>query len=385
MNERQKFSVVVLGVLLFLAGYLVGKNVNNLAANPPVAPQAIKIGFIGPLSGSTASLGENMKVAVELARDEANVKGGINGRKIEVIFEDGKCESKAAAAAGAKLLNIDKVVAVIGGVCSTETLAVAPLAEKAKVPMISAASTNAKSTTNGYTFRFTPTDSFQGKFAAEHIVNDLGKKRVGILACMSDYCTGMKEVFKKRLTELGGTLVTDVGFEKGSRALFPQLVKIRAVKPEVIYFVSYADDAIIGLKQMKDLRMTIPVFGADAWDDPKIGEQLKASANGTQYAILANQPLPKNFVEEMTKRLRGKALVAYAPRAYDAFNALADIIKKQGATSENIEKGLKSLKDWKGIADTYTMDASGDMASAQYVIKEFKDGKAVEIKQQAKK
>ncbi|MBI4268638.1 ABC transporter substrate-binding protein [Candidatus Uhrbacteria bacterium] len=376
MNERQKFSIVVLGVLVFLAGYLVGKNANQLAGE---SSGALKIGFIGPLSGDTANLGENMRLAVELAADEINTKGGVNGKNIEVVFEDGKCDGKEAVNAGNKLLNIDKVTAIIGGVCSSETLAVAPLAEKANVPLVSAASTNPKITDAGeYTFRFVPSDSFQGNFTAEHFVNNLKKKNVGVLYCKSDYCVGIKDAFKKRLSELGGKVVAEEGFEKDSRDLRSQIAKVKAAKPEIVYFVSYTEGTIVGLKQMKNLGVIAPVFGADAWDDPKIGEDLKAVANGAQYSLPANQSLPKEFVDSMSEKTGGKELVVYAPRAYDIVYALVEIAKKSGATSAGLETGLKALTEWKGISDTYSLDENGDVKTAKYTIKEFKDGKAVE-------
>ncbi len=381
MNERQKFGAVVLAVLMFLAGYLVGKNAEKLAG-PPGDASPIKIGFIGPLSGDTANLGENMRLAVELARDEVNAAGGVKGRTLDVIFEDGKCDGKEAVNAGNKLLNIDKVTAIIGGVCSSETLAVAPLAEKAKVPLVSAASTNPKITTAGeYTFRFVPSDSFQGTFTADHFVNTLKKKKVAVMYCKSDYCVGIKDAFTKKFKELGGEVVAEEGFERDARDLRSQITKVKAAQPELVYFVSYTEGTIVGLKQMKELGVTAPVFGADAWDDPKIGKELKDKAHKAQYSLPANQSLPQEFVEAMEKRTGGKELVVYAPRAYDILKSLTEIMGQKGVGPENIKAGLSDLKDWKGIADTYSLDENGDVLSAEYVIKEFnKEGKAKEVK-----
>lgn len=380
MNERQKFGAVMLAVLMFLAGYLVGKNADKLAG-PAGEASDIKIGFIGPLSGDTANLGENMRVAVELARDEINADGGVDGRKVNVVFEDGKCEGKDAANAGTKLLTVDKVVAIVGGVCSSETLAVATLAEKEHVPLVSAASTNPKITTAGeYTYRFVPSDSFQGTFTAEHFVNTLKKKKVAIMFCKSDYCVGIKDAFKKKFKELGGEIVAEEGFERDARDLRSQITKVKATNPELVYFVSYTEGTIVGLKQMKELGVKVLVFGADAWDDPKIGEELKGKANGAQYSLPANQSLPKDFVENMNSRTGGKELVVYAPRAYDILKSLAEIMKQKGAGPENIKEGLDELKEWKGIADVYSLDTNGDVLSAKYIIKEFKDGKAKEVK-----
>lgn len=379
MNQSVKAGIagVIAAGVIFWAGFYIGQNsVTNLTAN-----KTIKLGFIGPLSGDAAALGENMKVAVEIARDEVNAAGGVNGRKIEVIFEDGKCDGKDAVNAGNKLLNVDGVTAIIGGVCSAETLAVAPLAEKAETPLISAASTNPKITDAGkYVFRFVPSDSFQGSYTAEHFVNGLKKKRIAIMYCKSDYCTGIKDAFKTHLKELGGTVSAEEGFEKDARDLRAQITKVKTSNPDIVYFVSYTEGTIVGLKQMKELGVTTKVFGADAWDDPKIGQELKKIADSAQYSLPANQNLPAQFVDEMKKRTQGKELVVYAPRAYDAIKSLAMIMEKAGDDKEKITAALANLKDSKGIADTYTMDANGDIGGAKYIIKEFKDGKAEEVK-----
>lgn len=342
----------------------------------------IKLGFVGPLTGDAAGLGENLKIAVELARDEINAAGGINGRQVEVIFEDGQCDAKAAANAGSKLVNVDKVFAIIGGLCSSETLAIAPIADPAKVPLISPASTNPTITQAGdFVFRFVPSDSLQGKFAAEHIANTLGKKKVGILYCLSDWCVGINNVFKSRLSEVGGEVVAEEGYQQDSRDLRTQLTKIKAANPEVVYFVGYTEASIIGLKQAKELGLKAKIFGADAWDDPKIPQEAGLAAEGAIYSITANRELPQAFVDEMaTRAAGGSELNTYSPRAYDITKVLAAIIGRVGTDAEKVRDELYSLKDYQGIADVYTLDLNGDVTVANFTIKKFEGGKAVEVK-----
>src|SRR3989344_5758192 len=130
----------------------------------------IRIGFIGPLSGDVASIGQSVKAAIELGVEEVNQAGGINGQPLEVIYEDGKCGPKDSTDAANKLINIDKVPVIIGGGCSSETLAAAPIAETSKVTLLSYCSSNPKITESGdYIFRTYPSDAFQGKVAAEKI------------------------------------------------------------------------------------------------------------------------------------------------------------------------------------------------------------------------
>lgn len=378
MNKNAK---IVLGLVILVVIVIV---VAMSKSSTPVAPQApaepIKIGFLGPLTGDAAGLGENMKIAAELARDEINNAGGVNGRKIELVIEDGGCDAKIAANAGSKLVNIDKVTAIVGGACSPETLAVAPMSEQAKVPQISASSTNpAISQAGDYIFRFIPSDAFQGKFAAEHLVNDMGKKKIGILYCLNDWCTGIREVFKGRLGEVGGEVVADEGYQWDARDLRSQITKIKATNPDAVYFLGFTESTIIGLKQMKELGLTAAVVGGDAWDDPKIPQEAGVAADNVHYSIAANRALPQSFIDEMNKRTGGKEINTYAPRVYDIMKVLANIMTKVGADGEKIKAELYQVKDYQGIADAYTMDMNGDVSVANFTVKVFKDGKIGEL------
>ena len=286
--------------------------------------------------------------------------------------------AREAVNAGNKLLNIDKVTAIIGGVCSSETLAVAPLAEKAKVPLVSAASTNPKITTAGeYTFRFVPSDSFQGTFTADHFVNTLKKKKVAVMYCKSDYCVGIKDAFTKKFKELGGEVVAEEGFERDARDLRSQITKVESCTAGTRVFCQLYGRHDRGTQTDERAGRDCAGIWRRRVDDPKIGKELKDKAHKAQYSLPANQSLPQEFVEAMEKRTGGKELVVYAPRAYDILKSLTEIMGQKGVGPENIKAGLSDLKDWKGIADTYSLDENGDVLSAKYVIKEFnKEGKA---------
>jgi branched-chain amino acid transport system substrate-binding protein len=343
--------------------------------------ETVRIGFIGPLTGDLAYAGVNMKEAVEIARDEINEKGGINGKKIEVIFEDGKCGPKEAANAGNKLINVDGVTAIIGGVCSSETLAVAPLAEKSKVILISAASTNPAITQAGdYVFRDVPSDAFQGIYAARFIKLNLNKSQAAILKCLSDWCMGVSDSFKAEYQRAGGSIVAEESFPQDSRDLRSQLVKIKAAKPQLVYFVSYTEASIVGLKQMKELGVKANAFGADAWSDPKIWESAGANGEGAMWVEPANKAYPPGFVDAMRKKAGDKVINVYAPRAYDAMKMLAMVMEKAGTDTRQIKKGLYEIRNYQGIADNYTFDANGDITAASYVVRTYRGGKMTDAR-----
>lgn len=376
MSQSTKW---VVGIIVVVAGVVIGYFVSK-GPSGPVSTEPVKIGFIGPLTGDAATIGENMKIAIEIARDEINREGGINGRPIEIIFEDGQCEPKAAVNAGNKLINIDKVPIIIGGLCSSETLAVAPLAEKARVVLFSAASTNPKITEAGdYIFRNVPSDSFQGTFAAEYIKNTLKLSKAALLKCLSDWCVGVNDAFKARFQGLGGTIAIEESFQQEARDLRSQLSKIKAVAPEVIYFVSYTEATIPGIKQAKELGIKAPFFGADAWSDPKIWQEVGKLGDGAMYVEPVNKNLPETFVAEMNKRTGGKEINVYAPRAYDALKILAFVMKQKGIEATVVKDAIYDVKNYQGIADNYTFDRQGEITEAKYVVKRVQDGKAVEV------
>lgn len=374
--KKNLLIVVIALIIIIIVGYLSFKQLSK-----PVKVEPVRIGFIGPLTGDVASIGENLKVALEIARDEINKAGGIKGRPLEIIFEDGQCNPRMAVNAANKLINIDKVPIIIGGLCSSETLAVAPLAEKAKVILFSAASTNHKISNAGdYVFRNVPSDTFQGVFAAEYVKNNMKLSKVAILKCLSDYCVGVSDVFKTKFQELGGAIVAEESFLQDAKDLRSQLTKIKAANPELVYFVGYTEGSIIGLKQGKELGINATFFGTDSWSDPKIWREVGKIGDGALYVEPANKNLPETFITEMNRRTDGEGVNIYAPRAYDALKLLASLMIEKGVDATAIKDALYTVRNYQGIADNYTFDNKGDLSEAIYVVKRIQNGKAVEVK-----
>jgi len=198
--------------LSFLSLVLVGCGNNNL--NQTVKKESIKIGFIAPLSGDVANYGEMEKNVVDMATNEINNKGGINGKKLEVIYEDGKCNGKDAVTVVQKLINIDQVKIVLGGFCSTETLSIAPIAEDNKVIIFSSASSNPQISDSGdYVFRSVPKDTDWVPSAAKTIFAN-GFSEIGIITEKNDFTIGVAELFKNYFANQSG-FVLDEYVEEG--------------------------------------------------------------------------------------------------------------------------------------------------------------------------
>lgn len=332
----------------------------------------IKIGWLGPLTGDLSSVGQAQLNASEMAVEEINAEGGIGGRKIELLAEDGKCNPKDGVLAGNKLINIDKVPVIVGGLCSGETIASSPIAEENKVVLISTCSSAPPITNAGdYIFRTFPSDAFQGKFAAEYVYTKMGKRKAAVLAVLSDWGIGIKNTFSKEFEKLGGEIVFAEDHTADTRDLRSALTKIKSSDADLLYFVSHTEASIAGLKQAKDIGLTLPIFGADGWGDVAIHKS--AAAEGIKFTIPAS-----DFEEEWKKKLsaRGTEIMLCTANGYDNVKIIADIMRKVGTNSTDIKNALYKVSNYPGISGSISFDENGDLTSAEYEVQEVKNGKA---------
>lgn len=372
--SRNAWKVVLVIVVVVLGVWLLGGK-GTSDASP------IKIGFIGPMTGDAGNIGENAKAGVEIAVAEVNAAGGVNGRQLEVIYEDGKCNGGAAVSAAQKLIGVDKVSVILGGACSGETAAFAPVAEQAKTTVISYCSSAPSITTAGdYIFRDYPSDTFQGAFAADYIKNTLGKSKVSVLYVNSDWGAGIKEVFNKKFVELGGTIVSDEGYVQTATDFRSNIAKIKVAKPELVYFLGYAGATTRALQQFADQKVSLPLFGGDGWDDSKIPADAGKLAEGIMYSVPSNNP-SATFKASMKAKVGSDEIAACTPTAYDAVNLLAQVMKKVGSDSTAIKNELYKTTYTGGVSTkSISFDENGDLKAADYVVKVIKNGKAEILK-----
>lgn len=370
-------GIIVLVLIVICLWYTFG----NKSATPATETGPIKIGFLGPLTGDMATVGQNNKAAVEVAVDAVNKAGGINGRQIEMVWEDGKCDGASGASAAQKLVNVDKVVAIIGGGCSAESIPAAPIIESGKVVAISPLSSNPALTSAGdYIFRDYPSDSFQGAKAAEFAINKLGAKKLAILACQSDWCNGLAKVFADKAKTLGGEIVVEEKFDdKTTKDLRTELTKIKAAKPDLIYYLAYSDSTIIGFKQMKELGIKAKVLGGDTWDDPKIISGAGKAAEGAIY-LKPSALVTDDFKSLMKAKTGSEDILVGSSQAYDAVNILIQVMKQVGSDSTKIKDALYQVQNYQGVSGAISFDSNGDLKDANYDVKVITNGKPVDYK-----
>ena len=311
-----------------------------------------------------------------LAADRANQLGGIGGRQIDVVIEDDKGSPEEAARLTAKLIDRDKVLAIIAAGTSGNSLAAAPKAQASHVPLISPSSTDPAVTQTGdYIFRTCFVDSFQGEVMATFAANTLKAKKAAILFDFNaPYGRGLTEFFESSFHKLGGEIVNKQSYMQGDPDFKGQLSSIKAAEPDVIYIPGYYADVALIAKQARALGMNQPLLGGDGWDAPELwqlgGDALNNSYMSTHYSVDDPSPSIQAFVQQYKQRYGNLVPDAHAALAYDAARVLFDAIQRAGTTdSGKLRDALAQTKDFAGVTGIITMDADRNAIKPAVVLK----------------
>jgi branched-chain amino acid transport system substrate-binding protein len=343
----------------------------------------IKVGVYADLSGQTSSFGQSTVNGIKMAADEINKAGGINGRQIELIIEDDQGRPEQAATVVTKLISQNQVKAVLGEVASSNSLAAAPKAQAAKIPMITPSSTNPKVTQVGdYIFRVCFIDPFQGEVMAKFAANTLKAKKAAILLDVnSDYSRGLGQFFEENFTKLGGQIVERQSYTQTDRDFKGQLTSIRSANPEVIFVPGYYGQVGVIAKQAKELGIKAPLLGGDGWDAPQLfqlgGDALNGAYMANHYSVDDPSPATQKFVNDYKGRYNGIKPDAIGALAYDAMNVLADAIKRAGSTNgTKLRDAIAQTKGFPGVTGNISIDEQRN-AVKPAVVFELQGGKYV--------
>ncbi len=372
----------------------------------------IHIGVYGSKTGATATFGKSTENGAMMAIEEANQAGGIGGLHVIVTSEDDQGKPEEAATAVNKLVSQDRVVAVIGEVASSNSLAGAPICQKAGVPMISPSSTNEKVTEIGdYIFRVCFIDPFQGAVMAKFASASLHLTKVAILRDVrSDYSIGLSDVFKKTFESLGGSITANESYQQGDQDFRAPLTAIKATNPEAIYLPGYYTDVGLVARQARELGITVPLLGGDGWDSPKLteigGKSLEGCFLSNHYAADDQNPIVQGFIAKY-KAKWGETPDALAALGYDAtrllfhamtelqaaqpevFAALASNVgldagsrEKRAAAEKALRDTIAQTRDFPGVTGSISIDEHRN-AIKSAVILTIKDGKLVFVERVA--
>lgn len=336
---------------------------------------AIKLGFIGPLTGDAAVYGTSERNVTNMVVEEVNKAGGINGRKIEVIYEDGHCNGKDASSAAQKLINVDGVRLILGGICSVETLAAAPVAEKSKVILFAAfSSAPAVSAAGDYIFRNSPSDNDSGKIDAELLAKRY--KKVAIISEQTDYSAGLRQVLLERLPKSGITIVDDEQYKGDTKDFRTILLKVKASNPEAIYFNPGTSPQAAGflVKQARELGITVPAYFNFFMGNVETIKIASSSADGVIFSDASGLRADKKALLEQYKARFGTdpGSEYELGAAYDRIQIVVNALKAVGDDPDKVKSWLYSMPEYDGTIGRYRFDQNGDVVGvgfAHYIIK----------------
>jgi len=342
----------------------------------------IMIGNFGSMTGAEATFGISTRDGIILAVEEWNKAGGLLGKQIELKAYDNQGKPEEARLSVEKLINIDNVVAVLGEVASTRSLAGAPVAQQYKVPMISPSSTNPLVTQKGdYIFRVCFIDPFQGEVMAKFAFNTLKLKKAAILRdSKSDYSMGLAQYFIKTFTALGGEIVGDEKFVSGDVDFKAQLTNLKSKNPEFLYVPGYYTEVGLIARQAREQGIKVPMMGGDGWDSDKLteigGEAVNGSYFSNHYTVEDPRPEVQNFIKNYQARF-GTRPDALAASGYDAARILFEAIKSSGSVEgSKIRDALAATKNFNGATGIITINEHRDATKSAVVLqvqgKEFK-------------
>lgn len=335
----------------------------------------IVIGHYGSMTGNTAHFGQDTDRAVQLAVEEANAAGGVLGRKVKLVTLDDRGDSAEAANAVTRLIDVEKVNALIGEVSSSLSLAGGRVAQRNKIPMVSPSSTNPKVTEVGdYIFRVCFIDPFQGKVMANFARDTLKMDEVAILKDVkNDYSIGLADAFKTAFVAKGGKISVEQSYSAGDTDFSAQITAIKATKAKALYVPGYYAEVGAIARTAQRLGVKLPLMGGDGWDAPDLfkigGDALEGSYFSNHFAPDVTTSVATKFIAAFKKKF-GQEPTGLGALGYDAAIVLFDAMKRAGGTDPaKVRDALAKTKDLEGVTGKISIDANRNPEKSAVVLK----------------
>ncbi len=342
----------------------------------------ILIGEVGSLTGNDATFGTSTRDGIDLAIQQINAAGGINGKKVRVLVLDDQGKPEEAATGVTKLITQDKVSAILGEVASTRSLAMAPIAQMYKIPMVTPSSTNPEVTKKGdYIFRVCFIDPFQGAVMAKFAHQSLKVKRVAILKDVkNDYSVGLSKFFTETFKQLGGEVIVEQSYSANDIDFKSQLTAIKSKNPEAIFVPGYYTEVGLIARQARELGIKVPLMGGDGWDSEKLREIGGVALEGSYFSNHYSPDDKSERVQKFIATFKGvynRIPDGLAAMGYDAAAVLFDAMKRAKTTSSaDLRDALAATQQFPGVTGVITIDSDRNAVKSAVVI-EIKGGNFV--------
>jgi branched-chain amino acid transport system substrate-binding protein len=354
------------------------------SAAPVRAAEGVKIGAAFALSGSIAVYGEGFKKCVDLAVEEINTKGGVKGKKIEIVYEDNKSNPKDCVTAVRKLITVDKVPVIFGPAGSSNFMAAAPVAQESKVVMLSAQGTAEKLTQAGkYIFRIIPSNSKQGQRLAK-MAFDMGYRKLPVMYINNDWGLDLKDGFVTSFKKMGGVVTDIIPFDEKKTDYRTELLRANKDNPKAIVNLTYINEGAVQFKQAYEMGVKTQWLCGSATRAPKMVELAGKAAEGvmgTYPSVVQDTKAYQTFKAAYKKKYGDDKIPIFGDYNYDMVYLTARAIEKGGYTAEGIRKAMPAAsKGYQGVTGDKTFDQDRGMLKADIGIWIVKNGKIEDYK-----
>jgi branched-chain amino acid transport system substrate-binding protein len=376
------FAIAIVIALAFLF-FSSQSGLVSLASSNENSNDTIKVGWISALTGPVAKYGA--MEAGQLAVEKINANGGINGKKLELVVEDGAANGKTAATAMKKLIEVDEVRIVLGGHNTPESLSIAPIAQANNVLMLASITTSPGLTNAGdFVFRTSPVSTVQAVLDARYAFNKAGVKSFAIVFEQTDYARPIAEKMKEEFSNKGGQVVLFESYSPGTTDFKSLLALVKNKNPDAVFLSAQSPDSAFNfVKQLTELGINAKLFGNEVAAIQVNIDKMPAAFEGFVGAFPdfnTAAPKTKAFIEEYNAKYHTKDLPygIWTAESYDAVMIIADAIAKNGQDIEKIKEYLYNLKDYDGVSGKISIDKNGD-GLRQYSLKTIHNGKLVKL------
>ena len=342
--------------------------------------QEINVGVILPLTGSAAVWGQNAKMGIELAYSEIEKELASNDIKIRLMFEDSKSDTRTAVTLMQKMVSRERVQIVIGDIASSSVLAMAPVAERNQVVLLSPGASNPDiSKAGSFIFRNWQSDALEGEASANFVFNVLAQEEVGILYVNNGYGAGLMSSFTSKFQDFGGRIIANVSFEQDATNMRTQLNTLKNREIRTVYLPGYPKEMALVLKQAQELNYFPQFISTQSFDDPFILDNVGDAAEGVIYTIPepadSTSMTVRNFSQNYFKKFNKQPGVC-SNTGYDAIRIVFYAIKNGARSGNEFREFFHKIKDFDGAAGITTFDENGDVVRP-FVFKTVKDSRFV--------
>jgi branched-chain amino acid transport system substrate-binding protein len=350
----------------------------------PKEPETIKIGAILPLTGNASLIGEWVKNGIDLAVEEVNSSGGVNGKKIEIIYGDSKNDPKEGISVFNQIFSIYKLPVIISAMTGV-TNSLIPLADKNRIVLFATTvSAPGVADKSPWVFRLFITADIDAKTMAEFALNKLKIKKLGVIYVNDEMGLSFSKIFSTTIEKGGATIIFNEAFDKGLSDFRNLALKIKKFDVEAIYIVGYENNLGVLPKQLREMNINARFLSIGTISQPNVFSQAGKFLDGTYFTTVEftsaapKTEVAKKFVN-FYKIKYGKEPNYFSAFSYDTIMLIVTAIKRSGYNAQKIQKELLNIKDFDGVCGKITIKSNGD-AEFPMVVKTIKNGRIEDVR-----